>query len=52
MVTHIFILVQNIWIKTKNSESKGRQKTSFRKEIVENAGLHIPVFNKLMTTQE
>ena len=53
MITPIFnILVQNIWIKTTNTESTKRRKTSFRKEIVKNADLHKPVLNKVMTTQE
>ena len=34
--------------KTFNS----RQKSSFLREIIENADLHKPVLNKLMTTQE
>ena len=29
-----------------------RQKTSFLREIMENADLHKPVLNKLMTRQE
>ena len=33
-------------------ESTERQKASFLKETVENAGLHIAVLNKAMTTQE
>ena len=33
-------------------ESTDRQKTSFLKETVENAGLHIAVLDKAMTTQE
>ena len=37
---------------TKNTESTGRRKTSFPKEIVGNAGLHKSVLNKIMTTQE
>ena len=44
------------WFKTfdstKNTESTGRWKTSFIKHIVENADLHKPVSNKIMTTQE
>ena len=43
------------WFKTfdskqKNTESTERQKTSFPKETVENADLHKPVLNKIMTT--
>ena len=52
MLTHFKVLVQNIWLKTKNTESAERQKTSFRKENVENADLHKPVLNKIITTQE
>ena len=44
--------IQNIWLKTKNTESTERGKTSFRKEIVENVDQHKPVLNKIMTTQE
>ena len=40
------------WLKTKNTESTERRKTGFRKEIGDNAGLHKPVLNKIMTTQE
>ena len=53
MITPIFnILVQNIWIKTTNTKSTKRRKTSFQKEIVENADLHKHVLNKVMATQE
>ena len=45
-------MVQNIWIKTTSTESTERWKTSFGKEIVENADLHKPVLDKVMTTQE
>ena len=42
------------WFKTFNSKQKSqkaqKRKTSFRKEIVENANQ--PVLNKTMTTQE
>ena len=38
--------------KKKNTESRRRSKTSFLKQIVENADLHKPVSNKAMTTQE
>ena len=40
-------LIQN----KKNTEIIGRRKTSFPKEIAENADLHKPVINKIMTTQ-
>ena len=40
------------WFKIKNTESTERWKTSFRKENVEIADLHKPIFNKIMTTQE
>ena len=51
MISHILfnVLVQNIWLKGKNAE---RRKTSFRKEIVKNAGVHKPLLNKIKTTQE
>ena len=52
MITHFNVFVQNVWLKTKNSESTERRKTIFRKEIVENADPHNPVLNKIMTTQE
>ena len=42
-------MIQNIWFKTKNTET---QKTSFPKEILENADLNNSVFNKIMTTQK
>ena len=43
------------WFKTfdskqKNTESTERRKTSFPKETVENADLHKPVLNKIVTT--
>ena len=44
--------IQNIWLKTKDTESTERCKISFRKEIVENVDLHKLVLNKIMTTQE
>ena len=37
---------------TKNIESTESQKTSFRKEILQNAGIHKPVLNKITTKQE
>ena len=37
------VLVQNIRCKTKNTESTEKRKTSFPKELVENADLHKPV---------
>ena len=52
MITLINVLVQNILLKTKNAESTERRKTSFRKEIVENANLDKLVLNKIMSTQE
>ena len=53
MMTHILnVLVQNIWLKAKNTESTERRITSFQKEIVENADLHKPVLKKIMTMQE
>ena len=46
-------LVQNICLKEiKNTESTGRWKTSFPKEIVENTELHKPVLNKIKPTQQ
>ena len=48
MITHILMS----WFKIKNIESTERRKTSFPKEIVENADLHKPTLNKIMTTQE
>ena len=51
--TYFNILLQNVWFKTKkNTESTERRKTSFPKEVVENADLHKPLLNKTMTTQE
>ena len=44
--------IQNIWLKTKNTETTERRKTSFRKKIVENVDLYKPVLNNVMTTQE
>ena len=41
-----------IFDSTKNTESRGRWKTSFIKHIVENTDLNKPVSNKIMTTQE
>ena len=35
-----------------NVKSSEKQKTSFPKESVENAGLYKPVLNKIMTTHE
>ena len=35
-----------------NANSAERQKTSFSKELVENAELYKPVLNKIMTTHE
>ena len=35
-----------------NAKSSERQKTSFPKESVENAGLHKPVLKKVMTTHK
>ena len=52
MITRINVLVQNILLKAKNAESTERRKTSFRKEIVENANLDKLVLNKIMSTQE
>ena len=44
------------WFKTfdstKSTESTGRWKTSFLKQIVENADLHKPVSDKIIPTQE
>ena len=40
------------WLKTKNTENTEKRKTSFRKEILENADQHKPVLNKIRTTQE
>ena len=37
---------------TENTKSAERQKTSFPKESVENAGLYKPVLNKKMITYE
>ena len=48
MITHILMS----WFKIKNIESTERRKTSFPKEIVENADLHKSVINKIMATQE
>ena len=45
-------MIQNIRFKTKNTESTEIRRASFPKEIVENADLHKPVLNKIMTTQE
>ena len=50
--TYFNVLAQNIWLKTKNAESMERLKTSFQKEIVENAELHQTILNKIITTQE
>ena len=44
--------IQNIWHKTKNTETTERCKTSFQKEIVENVYLYKPILNNIMTTQE
>ena len=49
MITHFNVLIQNIWFKTKNTESIEKRKTIFPEEIVENAELHKPVLNKIMT---
>ena len=49
---HFNVLIQNIWLKIKNKESRKDEKTSFPKEIVENADLYKPILNKVMTTQE
>ena len=46
------VLVQNIWLKTRNTEGTETQKTSFRKEILENADLNKPVLKEIMTTEE
>ena len=43
---------ENIWFKTKNTDSTERRKISFPKETVENADLHKAVLNKTMTTLE
>ena len=40
------VLIQNILLKTKNTESTERRKTSFPKEWVENTGLYKPVQRK------
>ena len=45
-------MIQNIYIKTKNTESTERRKARFSEEIKENADLHKTVLNKIMTTQE
>ena len=52
MITKIECLGSKHLTQTKNTESTKRQKTSFQTEIVENAELHKPVLNKIMTTQE
>ena len=36
----------------QKSQKAQKQKTSFRKEIVENADQHKPVLNKMLTTRE
>ena len=46
------VLVQNILLKSKNAGSIEKRKTSFRKEIVENADLHKPVLKKIMAMQQ
>ena len=51
-ITYFNVLIQNIWFKTKNTESTIFQKASFPKEIVENAHLNKPVLNKTMTTHK
>ena len=48
--TYLNVLIQNIWFKTKNTESTERRNTSSPKEILENAELYKPVLNKIMTT--
>ena len=52
MMRHILVS----WFKTfdsiKNTESTKRRKSSFPKEIVENADLYKPVLNEIMTSQE
>ena len=45
-------MIQNIWLKTKNIESRERWKTSFPKETVENVDPHGAVLRKTMTTLE
>ena len=52
MITHILMSWFKNLTQRKITESTERRKTSFRKEIVENADLHKPVLNKIMTTQE
>ena len=52
MITHIYVLIQNIWLKTKDTESTERQKTSFTEEMVENTDLDKAVLNKTMATPE
>ena len=45
-------MIQNIRFKTKNTERTEIRIASFPKESVENADLHKPVLNKIMTIQE
>ena len=42
----------NVIEQAGNLKSAERQKTSFPKEYVENADLHKPVLNKIMTTHK
>ena len=45
-------MIHNIWFNKKKTESTGRWKIIFLKQIVENADLDKPISNKIMTTQE
>ena len=45
---HLFfnVLIQNIWLKTKNAETRERRKASIRTEIVKNEDPHTPALKK------
>ena len=46
--TYSNALIQNVWFKTKSTESTDKQKTSFPKGVAENADQHKPTLNKIM----
>ena len=46
------VFIKIISFKTENTERTKRRKICFPKEIVENADLHKPVLNKIITTKK
>ena len=50
--TYLDVLMQNIWFNKNHRNHRKIKKTSFPKEILENADLHKAALTKIMTTQE